>query len=73
MKQSKMKFKNNKTASANIKAPVNVILILIIHQIKKQNQRQKREERKHICKKRKHPQLSVPLNVLSRQNKPVED
>lgn len=50
MKQSMMKFKNNKTASANIKAPVNVILILIIHQIKKQKQRQKKEEQTILLK-----------------------
>lgn len=70
MKQSKMKFKNNKTASANIKAPVNVLLILIIHQLKKTKTK---KERKHIGKQLKHTQLSVPLNVLSRQNKPVKN
>lgn len=69
-----MKFKNNKTASANIKAPVNVILILIIHQLKKnKNKDKKKKERKHIGKQLKHTQLSVPLNVLIRQNKPVKD
>lgn len=72
MKQTKMKFKNNKTASTDIKAPVNVILILIIHQLKK-NKNKDKKERKHIGKKIKHIQLSVPLNVLSRQNKPVKD
>lgn len=54
MKQSKIKFQNNKTASANIEAPVNVILILIIHQLKKQ--KKKKKERKHIGKKLKHTQ-----------------
>lgn len=72
MKQTKMKFKNNKTASTYIKASVNVILILIIHQLEKQKQRQKKKEN-ILAKKIKHTQLSVPLNVLSRQNKPVED
>lgn len=43
MKQSKMKFKNNKMASANIKAPVNEILILIIHQLKKNKDTKKKE------------------------------
>lgn len=72
MKQSKMKLKNNKTTSAYIKAPVNVILILLIHQFKKQKQRQKKErKRKHIGKILKHKQLSVTLNVFSRRNKPV--
>lgn len=66
-----MKFKNNKMASANIKALANVILILIIHQFKKN--KDKKKERKHIFKKLKHTHLSVPLNVLSRQNKPVKD
>lgn len=66
-----MKFKNYKTASANIKAPVNVILILIIHQLRKNKNKDKKK--KHIGKQLKHTQLSVPLNVLKRQNKPVKD
>lgn len=38
-----MKFKNNKMASANIKAPVNEILILIIHQLKKNKDKKKKK------------------------------
>lgn len=49
MKQSKMKFKNNKMASANIKVPVNEILILIIHQLKKK-QRQKKRKKTYLQK-----------------------
>lgn len=46
MKQSKMKLKNNKTTSAYIKAPVNVILILLIHQFKKQKTKTKKKKEK---------------------------